>query len=147
MCEEPTGKRYSRSSLRTLRAVQSPKMPKVPLAWTHFGSPEPADDVLALYHAQCVTSLQCVGIHSVPCSIVLLFSTKFSLFPCKTDGESERKWSLGSVGVWEFHPLHNNRKTEISSDISNGGPSMILFTCLFGLDRGVSRGGGWVGVS
>lgn len=50
------------------------------------------------------------------------------------------------MGVWEFHPLHNNRKTEISSDISNGGPSMILFTCLFGLDRGVSGGWGCVGV-
>lgn len=122
---------------------------KTPLSWSHFGSPLDfsSTDVHALYHTWYVTCFS-VSITSVPCSIVFLLSTKFSLFPCNSDGKSERKWSLGSVGVWKFHPLHNNCKTEISSDISNGGPSMILFTCLFGLDRGVSGGecGGGVGV-
>lgn len=135
------------------KTSQSRKMPEewnligLVSSWVSFGLRADFDltDVHVLYHTWCVTCLS-VSIPSVPCSIVLLFSTKFSLFPCNSDGKWERKWSLGSVGVWEFHPLHNNRKTEISSDISNGGPSMILFTCLFGLDRGVSGVWGCVAV-
>lgn len=37
--------------------------------------------------------------------------------------------------------LHNNAEIEIGSDISNGGSSMILFTCPFGLKQG-ERGRG-----
>lgn len=50
--------------------------------------------------------------------------------------------------MWKEKPergsLHNNTEIEIGSDISNGGSSMILFTCPFGLKQGESgRGVFW----
>lgn len=92
-----------------------------------------------VHRAQCVT-LWSISIPSVSPAIVLPVLLQVQPVPMyewwKIRESGDGGW-WGSSTLFTIPP-----ETQIGSDISNGGPSMILFTCLFGLERGV-RGGVW----